>query len=94
MFCSGIQFIIVKQVNSLLWYTKQLVLDGRQELVEVGIIDMRMKELNEKKWRHCREVGLKLVDKDKDSKRELSAEEIVERWELLRDCWLQLAAGL
>ena len=41
------------------------------------------------------EIGLKLVDKDKNEiKRELSAEEIVERWELLRDCWLQLAAGL
>ena len=84
----------MKQVNSLLCYTKQLVLDGRQELVEMGIIDMRMKELNEKKWRHGMEVGLKLVDKDKDSKRELSAEEIVDRMELLRDCWLQLSAGI
>ena len=85
---------MVKQVTSLLCYTKEVALDGRQELVEVGITEMRMKEIKENQWRHCMEVGLKLVDKENDNKKELSAEEIVERWELLRDCWLQLAAGL
>ena len=80
----------MKQVTSLLCFTKKVNLKGRQELVELGITEMRMKEGENRQWRLCMEVGLKIVDKD--IKREQSAEEIVERWELLRDCWLQLAA--
>jgi hypothetical protein len=62
------------------------------ELVEVVIKEMRMNKVVEREWYSCLEVDLKVVDLDEDEKkRKQTAEEIVERWELLRDCWLQLA---
>jgi hypothetical protein len=42
-------------------------------------------------WSRCLEVDLKMPDMDMEN---TSAEELVERWELLRNIWLQLAQGL
>ena len=76
-------------------YTKMVSFQGTEEMIGLRITELKMKDMVKNQWCHCMEIGLKLVDKDKNEiKRELSAEEIVERWELLRDCWLQLAAGL
>ena len=91
----GVQFSEEQQVMSWQSYTKEVSFKGNQEMVELHITELKMKDVVKNQWCHCMEIGLKLVEKDKkDIKRELSAEEIVERWELLRDCWLQLAAGL
>ena len=91
----GVKFSMVKQVMSWQCYAKKVSFKGNQEMVELHLTELMMKDVLENQWRRCMEIGLKLVEKDKkDIKRELSAEEIVERWELLRDCWLQLAAGL
>ena len=75
-------------------YTKEVSFKGNQEMVELHITELKMKDMLENQWRNCIQAGLKLVDKDKGIKREQSAEEIVERWQLLRDCWKQLAADL
>ena len=89
---------MVKHVTSLLRYAKEVELkNGRVELVEVSIKQMRMKDIVEREWRTCLEIDLKLVDTDgvdHQDQKLLSGEEIVERWELLRDSWLQLAKGL
>jgi hypothetical protein len=82
---------MIKQVTSALYYVKEVKMkNGQVELVEVAIKEMRMKRFIEKEWNSCLEVDLKVVDMDEKT-RELTAEEIVERWELLRDCWQQLA---
>ena len=89
---------MVKQVTSLLCYAKEVELkNGRVELVEVSIRQMRMKDIVEREWRTCLEIDLKLVDTDgvdHQDQKLLSAEELVDRWELLRDSWLQLEKGL
>ena len=89
---------MVKHVTSLLRYAKEVELkNGRVELVEVSIKQMRMKDIVEREWRTCLEIDLKLVDTDgvdHQDQKLLSAEELVERWELLRDSWLQLEKGL
>jgi len=82
---------MVKQVTSLLTYVKEVEVNGRQELVEVTLNIMRMKEWIEKEWRTCMEVNLKLVDMESKVP---SAEELVQHFEVLRDIWFQLAQGL
>jgi hypothetical protein len=52
---------------------------------------METKEADKGDWSRCLEVDLKMPDMDIERK---SAEEIVERWELLRNIWLQLTQGL
>jgi hypothetical protein len=55
---------------------------------------MRMKEIMEQQWRRCLEIDIKLVDTGEeltDMKQELLAEEIVDRFQLLRDCWQEIA---
>ena len=91
----GVTFSMAKQVMSWQCYTKEVSFKGTEEMVELHITELMMKDdMLKNQWRHCIEIRLKLVEKDKkDIKRELSAEGIVERWELLRDCWLQLAAA-
>jgi hypothetical protein len=39
-------------------------------------------------------ISLRLVDQEGDEDEWVSAEEIVSRFELLRDCWVQLTDGL
>jgi hypothetical protein len=90
----GIKIDMVKQVTSRTFYAKEVEMNGRQELVEVGISIMRMKEVVQKEWRHCMEVDLKLVNMDSTEVEELTGEELIQRFEVLRDCWLQLAPGL
>ena len=90
----GVKFSMVKQVMSWQCYAKKVSFKGNQEMVELHITELKMKDMLENQWRNCIQAGLKLVDKDKGIKREQSAEEIVERWQLLRDCWQQLAADL
>ena len=89
---------MVKHVTSLLRYAKEVELkNGRVELVEVSIKQMRMKDIVEREWRTCLEIDLELVNTDgvdHQDHEQMSAEELVERWELLRDSWLQLAEGL
>jgi hypothetical protein len=89
----GFKLKIIKQVTSALYYAKEVERkNGMVELVEVTIKEMRMKEIVDREWRSCLEVDLKVVDmEENEEKRELTALEIVERWELLRDCWSQLA---
>ena len=82
---------MVKQVKEKLCYIKEVELNGELELVEVSLTDMRKREAALNTWCDSMEVGLKLLDIEK---KELSAEDIVDRWELLRDCWLELAEGL
>ncbi len=83
---------MVKQVRSLLTYVKEMEVNGREELVEVSLHSMRMREWREMEWRNCLEVSLKLVD-DMGS-RVPRAEELVHQFEVLRDIWYQLAEGL
>jgi hypothetical protein len=85
---------MAKQVTSRTYYAKEVEVNGRQELVEVGISIMRMKEVVHKEWRHCMEVDLKLVNMDSMEMEELTGEELIQRFEVLRDCWFQLAEGL
>ena len=82
---------MVKQVKEKLCYIKEVELNGELELVEVSLTDMRKREAALNTWCDSMEVSLKLLDIEK---KELSAEDIVDRWELLRDCWLELAEGL
>ena len=82
---------MVKQVKEKLCYIKEVELNGELELVEVSLTDMRKREAALNTWCDSMEVSLKLLDIEK---KELSAEDIVNRWELLRDCWLELAEGL
>jgi hypothetical protein len=84
---------LVKQVTSVLYYAKEVAVNGRQELVEVSIRDMRIKEVVKQEWGHCMEVDLKFVDMDNEAKR-LSGKEMYQRVEVLKECWLQLADGL
>jgi hypothetical protein len=93
LFQTGIKLTTIKQVTSALYYAKEVEMkNGKVELVEVTIKEIRMKEIVDKEWRSCLEVDLKVVDmEENEEKRELTAVEIVERWELLRDCWHQLA---
>ena len=86
----------------MLYYRKRVEVGrGRgEELVQVAVKEMRMREMVEMEWRTCMEVDLKLLiaadscGERREAGKRLSAEEIVERWELLRDAWLQLAADL
>jgi hypothetical protein len=88
---------MVKQVTSALYYAKEVELkSGKVELLEVTIKEMRIKEVVEREWHHCLEVDLQLVNMidnrdDGMMKRELDAEDIVDRLELLQDSWLELA---
>ena len=85
---------MVKNVVSCCYYAKEVEFNGRQELLEVCLSEMKMKEIVQKEWRHCLEVELQLVDMDGEQSKELSPEEVVARVELLRDSWLQIADGL
>jgi len=69
-------------------------MNGRQELVEVCLNTTRIKELVQEAWRHCLEVDLKLVNLESMEEEDLTGEELLQRFEVLRDCWLQLALGL
>jgi len=82
---------MVKQVSQEHWYSKKVTLNQRQETVEVCLTVMRKRDNYDTDWLDCLQVGLKIPN---SQQKELSAEEFVDRWELLRDIWLQLAEGL
>jgi hypothetical protein len=91
----GIRLDMVKQVTSALYYAKEVQLkNGRVELLEVTVKEMRIKKVVEREWHRCVEVDLQLVNMAEAMKRELEAEDIVDRLELLRDSWLQLAGEI
>jgi hypothetical protein len=85
---------VVKEVTSRTYYAKEVDMNGRQELVEVCLNTTRIKELVQEAWRHCLEVDLKLVNLESMEEEDLTGEELLQRFEVLRDCWLQLALGL
>ncbi len=85
---------MVKEVTSRTYYAKEVDMNGRQELVEVCLNTTRIKELVQEAWRHCLEVDLKLVNLESMEEEDLTGEELLQRFEVLRDCWLQLALGL
>ena len=49
-------------------YTKEVSFKGNQEMVELHITELKMKDMLENQWRNCIQAGLKLVDKDKGIK--------------------------
>ncbi len=81
-------------MTSRTYYAKEVDMNGRQELVEVCLNTTRIKELVQEAWRHCLEVDLKLVNLESMEEEDLTGEELLQRFEVLRDCWLQLALGL
>ena len=82
-------------MKSVSYYGKEVELNGQQELVEVSLSETRMKAVEEQEWSTFLKVHLKLVDmEDEEALKQLSGEEMVQRFELLRDCWLELADGL
>ena len=83
---------MVMNVTSVLYYTKRVILHGKEELEVVTVKEMLNKEGPGGEWLHCLEVDLKLQD-DGDMEKK-SAKEMVDMWELLRDSWQQLAHGL
>ena len=94
-FLLGITFQEVKHVKSQEYYTKEVTFKGQRNVVEIYIKETRRKEFVERKWQNYILVCLDLVDTEGNSiKLEPSAEDVLDRLELLRDCWLQLAAGL
>jgi hypothetical protein len=94
----GIQVITVKKVTSVLYFAKEVKVNERQELLEVRVKDVSHKEgVVETAWHPCIEVDLKIIDMMDSSgqkKKQLGAKELVQRFEAMRDCWLQLAHGL
>jgi hypothetical protein len=104
----------VKKVTSVLYFAKEVKVNGRQELLEVRVKDVshkdvRVKDVSHKDvshkegvvetvWHPCIEVDLKVIDMMDSStgkkKKQLGAGELVQRFEVMRDCWLQLAHGL
>ena len=90
---------MVKKVTSVLYFAKEVKVNGRQELLEVRVKDVSQKEgVVETVWHPCIEVDLKVIDMLDSStgkkKKQLGAGELVQRFEVMRDCWLQLAHGL
>ena len=123
----GIQVTSVKKVTSVLYFAKEVKVNGRPELLEVRVKDVshkdvrvkdvshkdvrvkdvRVKDVSHKDvshkegvvetaWHPCIEVDLKIIDLMDSStgKKKLGAGELVQRFEAMRDCWLQLARGL
>jgi len=96
-YIQGIKFKMVKQVTSRTFYAKVLKVSGREERVELSLSLslMWMKEFAKEDWRHCLEVGLRLVNTDSgEEEQEMSGELLIQRFEVLRDCWRQLSKGL
>jgi hypothetical protein len=89
---------MVKKVTSVLYFAKEVKVNGRQELLEVRVKDVSQKEgVVETVWHPCIEVDLKIIhmmDSTGKKKKQLGAGELVQRFEAMRDCWLQLARGL
>ncbi len=79
---------------SVLYYAKDVAVNGSQGVVEVCLRDVRMKEVVRKEWRRCMEVEVKFINVAGDEAKNLSGEAMYQRVEVLRDCWLQLARGL
>ncbi len=86
-------------MTSVLYFAKEVKVNGRPELLEVRIKDVSHKEgVVETAWHPCIEVVLKIIHMMDSStgkkKKQLGAGELVQRFEVMRDCWLQLAHGL
>jgi hypothetical protein len=67
-------------------------MNGRKVVVAVSVKDMRRRKAVDENWRRYKDVRLRLVDMSiSGGEKRLSVEEIVQRMELLRDAWNQLA---
>jgi prefoldin subunit 5 len=75
----------ISKVTAKLRYVKELGIRGRHE--EAVVVTLTEYEAG-------MHISLDMVGKEGDENKRLSAVEIVSRFELLRDCWVQLTDGL
>jgi hypothetical protein len=63
----GITIELVRQVTSVLNFTKEVNFRGQQWGVQIEIEEMRMKEFVEKRWQRCLNITLTASAKDENS---------------------------
>ncbi len=75
-------------------YVKDLAMRGRQEEGAVVLTIQEYEGGAVCSSSDSMHISLRLVDQEGDKDESMDAEKIVSRFELLRDCWVQLTHGL
>ncbi len=87
---TGCSMDSIGKVTAKLRYVKDLAMRGRPE----ETVEVTLTEYGDEAKSTGMHISLDLINMEEDEDESFSAEEIVSKFELLRDCWVQLTDGL